>query len=244
MTKQNGLGDNLYVAGYDLSGDVGTVTRVGGGPELLDVTTISKLAYERLTGKKSGSIEFATFFDDATNAEHDALKGLPRTDVIATYTRGTTLGGVAASCIGKQVNYDWNRANDGGLTGAVQVLSNGYGIEWGRQLTAGLRTDTSATNGSSIDTTASASFGGQAYLQVFSFTGTSVTVKIQDSADNSAWSDVTSFAFTAATGRTTQRIQLGSTATIRRYVRAVTTGTFSSAVFHVNLIKNAATVSF
>ncbi len=244
MTKQSGLGDNLYVAGYDLSGDVGNITRIGGGPETLDVTTISKSAYERLGGKRTGSIEFATFFDDATNAEHDALKGLPRTDVIATYARGTTLGNPSASCIGKQVNYDWNRDNSGNLTAAVQILSNGYGIEWGRQLTAGIRTDTSATNGSSIDTTASASFGGQAYLHVFSFTGTSVTVKIQDSADNSSWLDVTSFAFTAATGRTTQRIQLGSTATIRRYVRAVTTGTFSSAAFHVNIVKNTAATVF
>ena len=38
MAKQTGLGDNCYVSGYDLSGDVGSLGRVGGGPALLEVT--------------------------------------------------------------------------------------------------------------------------------------------------------------------------------------------------------------
>ena len=33
-------------------------------------------------------------------------------------------------------------ATDGSLTAAVSALGNGYGLEWGEQLTAGLRTDT------------------------------------------------------------------------------------------------------
>ena len=36
-----------------------------------------------------------------------------------------------------------------------------------------------------------ASFGVQAYLQVFSFTGTDVTITIQDSADNSSFANIT-----------------------------------------------------
>jgi hypothetical protein len=123
----------------------------------------------------------------------------------------------------------------------VSAQANGYGIEWGQQLTAGIRTDTAATNGTGIDTTASASFGGQAYLQAFSFTGTDVTVKIQDSADNATFADVTGMAFTQITaGPTSERIAIANTATIRRYVRAitVTTGGFSSLSFAVNFIKN------
>lgn len=247
MSKQSGLGDNFYFQGYDLSGDVGALSRIGGGPELLEVTGIDKTAFERITGKKSGGMEFSTFFnDDAVgDSAHTALKGLPYTDVIGTYCRGTALGGVSAVCISKQIGYDFTRGNDGGLGANVSLQSNGFGIEWGVQGTAGKRTDTTATSpATGIDTLASASFGGQAYLQVFSLTGTSVTVAIEDSANNSAFSSVAGFAFVAASAKGAQRIQLGSTATLRRYLRVVTTGTFTSAIFQVTIVKNEAAVSF
>lgn len=239
MAKGSGMGDNLYVAGYDLSGDVGSLGRIGGGPAALDVTPISKFAMERLGGIRDGSIEFTSFFNTAALQEHVALKDLPRTDIMVTYARGTTLGNPAAAMIAKQVNYDPTHGQDGSLTFGVQALANSYGLEWGRQLTAGLRTDTAATNGASIDTTAAASFGWQAYLQVTAVTGTSVTVSIEDSANDSVWAALADSTFTAATGRTFQRLaSLTTTATVRRYIRVVTTGTFNPATFSVVFVKN------
>ena len=38
MAKQGGLGDRLFVGGYNLSGDIGSVQRIAGGPAALDVT--------------------------------------------------------------------------------------------------------------------------------------------------------------------------------------------------------------
>jgi len=84
-------------------------------------------------------------------------------------------------------------------------------------------------------------FGAQAYLQVASVVGTSATVKIQDSADNSTFADVTGLTFTAATpgaSPQTQRLATANNATIRRYVRAITTGTFTSAIFAVAFMRN------
>ena len=242
--KSSGLGDNLYIQGFDASGDIQALGNIGGGPALLNMTPITKSAYERQGGLRSGQIEMTTFFNTVaiTGATHEKLSALPRTDVILTYCRGTSLGDPAASLVAKQANYDPQRGDDGMLTFAVSAQSNGYGIEWGRQLTAGVRTDTAATNGTGIDTTASADFGGQAYLQAFSFAGTDVTVKIQDSADNVSFTDVAGFAFTQITGGTplSERIALGNTVTVRRYVRAVTvtTGGFTSLAFSVNVIKN------
>jgi hypothetical protein len=241
VSKQSGLGDALYAAGRDLSGDTQALGAIGGGPATLDVTGINKSAFERIGGYRDGRIEWTSFFNDATGAAHPTLKSMPTTDVHLMYCRGTALGSPVASMVAKQVNYDGTRTADGMLTFALQAQANGYGIEWGRLLTAGTRTDTSATNGSSIDTAASADFGGQAYLQVTAFTGTDVTVKIQDSADDSSWSDVTGFAFTQVTSaQTTERIAIANTATIRRYVRAVTTtsGGFTSVSFVVALVKN------
>lgn len=245
MAKTSGLGDNLYIQGFDASGDIQALGTIGGGPTLLNFTGINKSAYERQGGLRSGQFEMTTFFNTVavTGGLHEKLSALPRTDVVMTYCRGTTLGDPAASLIGKQVNYDPTRGDDGMLTFGVSAQSNGYGIEWGRQLTAGVRTDTAATNGTGIDTVASASFGGQAYLQVFApFTGTDVTVKIQDSADNATFADVAGFAFTQITGGAplAERIALGNTATLRRYLRVatVTTGGFSALSFSVNVIKN------
>jgi hypothetical protein len=244
VSKSGGLGDNLYIAGFNASGDIQQLGNIGGGPNLLPFTGIDKSAMERKGGLRDGRIEMSTFFnhDSVTPATHEKLAALPRTDVILTYCRGTTLGSAAASLVGKQVNYDPQRGDDGSLLFSVSAQANGYGLEWGDQLTAGVRTDTAATNGASIDTTASASFGGQAYLQAFSFTGTDVTVKIQDSADNATFADVAGFAFTQITGSTplAERIALGNTATLRRYLRAVTvtTGGFTSLAFAVNVIKN------
>jgi hypothetical protein len=243
VAKQSGLGDGLYIAGYNASGDIQQLGRIGGGPALLNMTGIDKSAYERKGGLRDGAFEMTTFFnsDTVTPATHEKLSALPRTDVLMTYCRGTVLGDPAASIVAKQANYDPQRGDDGMITFSVSAQANGYGTEWGRQLTAGVRTDTVATNGTGIDTTASASFGGQAYLQVFAFTGTDATVKIQDSADNATFADVAGFAFTQiTTAPTTERIALGNTATIRRYVRAVTVTTagFSSLSFSVNVIKN------
>lgn len=244
MAKQSGLGDNLYVGGFDVSGDVGSLQRIGGGQAVLDVTAINKSAYERLGGIRDGSIEFTGFFNDSTGQLHTTLKDLPTADVDVMYMRGTAIGSPAAVVRGKQITYDPTRGTDGSLTVTTQAQANGFGLEWGLQLTAGKSTISGAGNLASIDRAAATSFGGQAYLQVLGFTGTSATVAVQDSADNSSFSNVTGLVFTAATGVTTERLQLGPTATIRRYVRVNVSGTFSNLVYAVMLNANESATVF
>ena len=247
MTKESGLGDNLWIDQYDLSGDVNSLGAIACPVSVQDNTQgIKKSAVERLVLKSDGKIDLTSLFnvDNTAGAEgaHNALSGLPATDRQITYARGTTIGNAAASMISKQVNYDGTRADDGSFMFTVNAVANGYGLEWGQQLTAGLRTDGSATSPSTgIDlgsSPASYDFGWVAYLHVFAFTGTSVTVTLQDSANNSAFTSLTGGAFTAATARGVQRLASSSaTATVRRYVRAITTGTFSNAIFAVNFVR-------
>jgi hypothetical protein len=245
MAKQSGLGDNCYVGGYDLSGDIGSLSRIGGGIATFDVTGIDKSAMERIGGLRDGAIEFNSFMNDSTGQAHNRLRTLPTADVVVSYFRGTALGNQAASLVAKQINYDGTRNNDGMLTFQTQAQANAYGLEWGTQLTAGKRTDTTATSpATGVDFTASTSFGWQAYLQVFSFTGTSCTVTLQDSANNSAFAGFTGSAFTAATGVTTQRLEGAAGSTVRQYVRAITSGTFSECTFAVMFVKNESLVTF
>lgn len=241
MTKISGLGDNLYVSGYDFSGDVSVLTRIATPVGVLDVTAIDKSAFERIAGVLDGGIDYVTLFNPTADI-HTALRALTSSDEHLMYCRGTALGSAAACLVAKQIGYDPTRASDGGYTLKTSAVANGFGLEWGTLLTAGKRTDTTATNGTGVDlTTVSTAFGWQAYLQVLSLTGTSVTVTLQDSADNAAWTSLTGGAFTAATTRSVQRLlSASSTATVRRYARAITTGTFSSAVFALALVRNQA----
>lgn len=248
MAKQSGLGDALFIAGYDLSGDINALGNIGGGPATLETTGIDKSAMERIGGVRDGRLQMTSYFNPATDRSHLRLSTLPTSDVIAAYFRGTALGGPSANIVAKQIGYDGTRGDDGSFTFTVEAQANSYGLEWGRSMTAGKRTDTTATNGSSVDLgTGSTAFGLQAYLHVFAFTGTSVTVKLQESSDNGAgdaWADVAGGAFTAATGVTSERIATSGSQTVERYLRVVTTGTFTSAVFAVSVIRNDVATSF
>jgi hypothetical protein len=249
VTKTSGLGDGFYWGGYDLSGEINALGKVASPIATLDVTPINVRAHVRIPGLRDGAIDFTALFDPAAGHSHPVLATLPRTDVVGCYfVGGQAIGNAAACMVAKQVDYNPTRGADGMLSSTVASVANSYGLDWADQLTAGLRTDTAATNGASRDFTASTSFGFQAYLQVTAFTGTDVTVKLQDSADNVTFADLASGAFTQTTAaHTAQRIAVGGTATVRRYVRAVTvtSGGFTSVTFAVALTKNAvATVVF
>lgn len=245
MSKRTGLGMRCYVGGNNLSGDVGSLSNIGGGPKPLSVTGIDKSAFERVGGEIDGSIEFSAWFNPT--GAHPILAALPTANVTTTVLVGTSLGDPTASCVAKQIGYDGKRGKDGALTFGVKCLSNGYGVEWGIALTAGARTDTAGTAGTGVDLVdVSTAFGWQAYLQVESVTGTSVTVTLEDSDNNAAYTPLTGGAFTAVTpaaAPTAQRLAGGSTDTVRQYVRATTSGVFSEAIFVVQFVRNLTAVT-
>lgn len=237
MSLQTGLGDGLIVGTTDLSGDIGSLQKITTAQKSLDVTGINKFAHERIIGKLDGGIDFTAWFNSA--GEHPVLKTLPTSDTQVTYLRGTTLGNSAASCIAKQINYDGKRGADGSLAFTVNTQSNAFGLEWGLQLTPGIRTDTVLSNGTAVDNTSSTAFGLQAYLHVTAFTGTSVTVLLQDSTDNVSFSSTTGGSFGAISAVGTARIATATNQTINRYLRVVTgAGTFTSISFVVNVVRN------
>jgi hypothetical protein len=244
VAKSGGMGDYLLIDGYDFSGDIGSLGRIAGGPAASDVTGITSSAMERIGLLRDGGIDFTSWFNPSVDRQHDVLTTLPYASRQQTYCRGLGLGSQAASCVLKQLNYDPTRGQDGALSIAVSGQADAYGLEWGVQLTPGKRTDTTATNGASIDGTASTAFGAQAYLHLVAFTGTDITVTLEDSADDVTFAAVTGGAFAAKTGIGFERIQTGRTATIRRYTRIATTGTFTSATFLVNFVRNATLTNF
>lgn len=242
MTKQAGMGDRLLLDGYELSGDVGSLSRIGGGNTPIEKTGIDKYGPERVGGALSGAIEFSSWFNDAAGQGFPVLSALPTANRYALYLRGSAVGAAAAGIYAVQIGYDPTRGTDGSLSLNTSMQSTaGIPLEWGDQLTAGVRTDTAATNGASVDGGASSAFGASAYLQVLAVTGTSVTITLQDSADGASWAGITGAAFSAATARGAQRLSVAGT--IRRYVRAVSTGTFTNAQFAVSFTRHPVAVN-
>jgi len=314
MGKQNGLAQKLLVGGYDLSGSVQALDNMHGGPALGDVTTIDQSAHSRLGLQRDGGGSIATLMDP--QLAHPVLAALPTADEqVMWMINPLAVGSPVAMSIAKQIDYDQNRAANGMLTQKTEFQSNGFGLEWGVALTPGLRTDTGAANGTTLDQgggfvtpavpasnvtatntsplpatvvvsggtvsnvkvngvsvgtgdgtytvpsgatiaitysaaptwtwTLQTAFGAQAYLQVTQITGTSVTVAVQDSADGASWANVTGLSFTAVTAApNTQRLATAGNATIRRYLRVITTGTFNPASFACAINVNPVATAF
>lgn len=246
MAKSSGLGQRLLVHGADISTDVQDVSDAGGGFTPLMSTNITQFAAARsIGGKRDGRGAWNSFFNDAAGETHDVLSALPTTDALLAWVMNmTAIGAPVLNMAAKQVDYNPTRDTEGALLFAVSTLANRYGAEWGNTLTLGLRTDAAATNGSSFDTGVASAFGLTAYLHVPAFTGTDVTVKLQQSSDNGvgdAWADVVGGGFTQITGGapTAQRIQTARDQAVERYLRAVTvtTGGFSNLQFLVSVTK-------
>ena len=152
MAISDGLGQAFYYGGYDLSGDTGSADDIGGGlVGTQDITTIDLSAFKRIGLLRDGRISWGAFFNDATGRAHERLGALPTADRHLMWATGAVIGDPAACLVGKQINYDFTRPQDGSLTIAVNAQGNAFGLEWGDLLTAGKRTDTAATNGTAAE---------------------------------------------------------------------------------------------
>lgn len=224
MVKKSGLTQQMYVGGFDLSNDIGTLD-LSSIRQSLVVTGIDKSSVERLHGKADDTIGFTPFFNDATGQEHLALKGLARTDVeVLVALAGGAKGSVSGFLLAKQANYDWVRAADGDLTGQVNALGSGNYIEYGTILLA--KATISATGNSvAEDNLASSSAGLAGMIHLSAFCGTDYTATIQDSTNGTCFCTLKAFAQITAVNKS-ERVTVSGT--INRHIRVNHSGTFTS----------------
>lgn len=241
MSKQTGLGDQLFVDGNDIAGDIQSIGGISTPIATLDMTGINKEAFERQYGLADGQVEFTSFFNDAANAAHVTLSSLPRADGQIMYLRGAGAGKSAVGLVGKRVDYSGTRGDDGSLTFGVSAQGNGTVLDWCVQITAGKVTHASGDSTDGVDLgVAPGSYGWQAYLQVFSLGSGAATITLESSSDDGVGDTYASLgAFTEVTGSTVERIQSASaTAAVEQYVRVTTSGTFTDLVFCVIFNRN------
>lgn len=96
MAKQSGIGDNFYIGGFDLSGDVASLDKMSGPIDVLDVTAIKQAAHQRLYGLRGGAWSFTTLFESTAGVVTPGFpaSGTPVTstynfNVMVTITGGT-----------------------------------------------------------------------------------------------------------------------------------------------------------
>lgn len=238
MPKGNGLGQNLYIGGYDVTNDIGQINSMDIVTALEERTGLDKFAVERGSLRKTSALSFTGWYNDTALKSHAALSPLPTADVVASLFAGTTLADDAAGINGKQVGYGWTRPADGSLGITSEIQSNDDYLNWGLALTAGKRTDSSGTNGSGVDYgLGDLSFGVVLYAHVFAITGTNVILTIEESQNDGggdAYAAITGGVFTSVVAPPkAQRLQTSLTQTVEDWLRVVSSGTFSSATFAV-----------
>lgn len=192
------------------------------------VTSILDDGEKMIPGLLTGSMNLAGAFNTDASTLQDEMIG-SRTDdngaVATVMPAGTSLGSPAfiartkagtveiSSAVGERVSFSFEGAADEGIEAGV-VLHDLVAV-------------TSDADGSSVDNGASSPNGGIGTLHSTAFSGlTNNVVKIQDSADNSTWADLITFA--TVTGTTSEKLAV--TGTVDRYTRATwnVTGTGSN----------------
>jgi hypothetical protein len=174
----------------------------------------------------------------ALGQEHNALAGLSGNDQVCTYARGAAIGNPGACMVSKQTDYNPTRDASANLTVKCDWMANAYGLEWGIQLTQGLRVDTAALVGPAYTDVAGTAFGAQAYLQLVELVGTNVDVSITHCTTvGGSYTTLMDFGSVTGIGAVRQATATNTTQ-VDQYLKVVTTGTFSYAAFSVVFVRN------
>jgi len=224
--KTSGLGQALFVQGFDISTDASTVSQAGYTQEVLDTTGINVSATERVAGRVDAMLDINGWFDAGSEKSHAAYLSsnkLPTTDRAVTYLLGTAIGEPSIFLNTKQQNYNVVNQPGNALAANASFAStasvSGFdGINFGVMLDAGATTYTSTTNGTTVDQSASSAAGSVACLQFVSGASvSSLVAKIQHSSDGGSWSDIITFSTISANTPTAEIVSMEGT--VNRYVR-------------------------
>jgi len=217
MARSHGKNIRLLVNSAHVSGDItgwgGTHQRAYG-----DITTPLDDGDRWLPGRVSGEMRIKGLFDDDAGslwAVADAVSGTDDGLLVTAMPEGLAAGGVALITLTDVESVTADAGIDDAVPIEIQAKPD-YGVDMGVILHA-LAAETADADGDSVDGAASTARGGAASLHVTAYSGlTSAVVKVQHSADDSAWSDLATFA--TATDVTHELVTV--TGTVNQYVRA------------------------
>lgn len=222
-----GNAGKVYLNGYDLTSYFRSMQAV----ETLgayDTTVFGNATKTFIPGLADGTIALDGLFDGSSTSAEDAI--LAAASVAATpgvalvFPAGDAIGARGRACASIHTSYTVSAPVDGVVSTAAAIQATG-GIDGVRSLHA-LGAETATGDAASVNHGAATTNGGVGYIEAPAFTGTSVVVKIQHSADNSIWADLITFTAISA-AHAAQRVEVSGT--VNQYLRAShASGTFSS----------------
>jgi hypothetical protein len=236
MTIPHGKDTKVYAGGYDLTAYFRSIS-VGGQADTAERSTFGDSSKEYIAGLREASLSGETILDGGTAVGTgdlflSGLLGGTAWNWIV-WMGGDSLGSRGVALPSLEVSYEPSAEISDVVVASVEGQSSG-GFD-GVTALAGLAQRSASGNGSDPgDGIAGGSnFGWAAYLYATAVAGSpTLTVSIQDSADNSTFAGLVGGTFTNVTAaRAAQR--LAGAGTVRQYVRAAWTLSGGSATFGV-----------
>lgn len=228
MAFIHGKGAATLFGAYDLSAFLNNFDAAATA-DTAEVTTFGDSSKAYIGGLKDATVSLSGFFDGSAGAVDEVLAAA------LANVRVVTLAAAGAGAIG-------NRAQIGNVISTSYSINapvaDAVNISAEAQVSGGLlsgiiladlvaRTVIGQT--AANDNAASTANGLTASLHLTAFTGTDITIKIQESADNVSWVDLITFTQLTAIGSELK----SATGTIARYLRVDVSGTFTTATFAV-----------
>jgi hypothetical protein len=227
--SQHGKDAGIIIEQFDISSDL-TEIQPSAQVDALEATTFGNTGHRHAIGLRDGGIQINGLYNDGASGIYTLLNSIfqASTPKIATaHPLGTALGSPAELCyadlttFAKPIKY----ADLISISAYLKAAQNG--IDFGVWLHA-LAAETTSTNGSSHNNSAGTAGGGVVTLHVTAISGGStVTIKVQHSVNNSTWVDLVTFTDVTAVGA--QRTEIASGNTIRQYTRVISTFTGGSS---------------
>lgn len=240
MAFSHGRNANVWLGGYDLTGYLDEANSQTAG-DLAEASPFGSTVKGWVGGKSDATLAAAGFFDGSAAAIDEvfaaALNGVSRemTHLIAGDARGAR----GRSMTAVETNYEVTTPADGVAAISMEAQS-AVGPEPVFVVHPKGAETVTGNDAASVDGAAATTASWAAYLHVFAVTGTvtpTLTARIQDSADNTTFADVTGGAFAAKTAIGSERIAGAAGATLRRYVRSahVISGTTPSITYGITV---------
>lgn len=233
-TFAHGKNVNVFVNEYDFSTYFNDVTATS-TVETAETSSFGSSAKTYIVGLQDGTVSLNGMFDGTatgTDVVFSAVLGSTTKQNVIVAPSGHSNGANAIMLEADDTSYEVS----GAVSDIVQTsaeFQSSDGVEHGKILSSG--TAVSATgNGTSVDNTASSANGGVGFLSVPTNTRNgNITVKVQQSADNSTFTDLITFTVVSSTAKTFERVEV--TGTVARYLRvnytvAGSTGTATPVV--------------
>jgi hypothetical protein len=243
MVTTHGKAAKVYAGGYDLSTYLNSA-EMSGTADLAETSTFGSTYKSFVSGLIDFKMSFGGLFDSSVGAVDQVfstalgsgtliLTVLPQGD-IKTY-RGRSMTGV-------EVAYGVTAGLDGAASITMEASSKTPAEPVVVDTIKAAKTSTGNDAAGVVSPTAGPTTNGwSAYLQAFAMSGTDTptcTVKLQDSADDSSWLDVTGGGFTALSAANAnvpgaQRIVGANGSTLRKYTRFLWTITGTNPSFTI-----------